>query len=155
MLWFWSLVHYRSQCTQWSHAFQSSVFSRSANKQKQKCEHLANQPMVSTPLHKEHPGDLITCGRNMNSGAVQNNFVLTIFWNFTQYPCTPCSLKLISTAYQPWYSVFLSQQNSISRLISHRNHQSNRTYRLRVSAHTMVLKHLTQINVPKWLAGWN
>jgi hypothetical protein len=32
-----------------------------------------------------------------------------------------CSAALISTAYQPWYSVFLSQQNSHSRLISRRN----------------------------------
>jgi hypothetical protein len=29
-----------------------------------------------------------------------------------------CSAELISTAYQPWNSVFLSQQNSHSRLIS-------------------------------------
>ena len=39
---------------------------------------------------------------------------------------SPCSLDRISHAYQPWYSVFLSQQNSISRLISHRNDQANR-----------------------------
>jgi hypothetical protein len=30
----------------------------------------------------------------------------------------PCSAELISTAYQPWNSVFLSQQISHSRLIS-------------------------------------
>jgi hypothetical protein len=30
---------------------------------------------------------------------------------------SPCSAELISTAYQPWNSVFLSQQNSHSRLI--------------------------------------
>jgi hypothetical protein len=34
-------------------------------------------------------------------------------------------LKLISLAYQPWYNVFLSQQNSISRFISRKNHQPN------------------------------
>jgi hypothetical protein len=38
----------------------------------------------------------------------------------------PCSAALISTAYQPWYSVFLSQQNSHSRLISCRNSLPNR-----------------------------
>jgi hypothetical protein len=32
--------------------------------------------------------------------------------------CSPCSAELISTAYQPWNSVFLSQQISHSRLIS-------------------------------------
>jgi hypothetical protein len=31
-----------------------------------------------------------------------------------------CSAELISTAYQPWNSVFLSQQNSHSRFISHK-----------------------------------
>jgi hypothetical protein len=31
---------------------------------------------------------------------------------------SPCSAELISTAYQPWNSVFLSQQISHSRLIS-------------------------------------
>jgi hypothetical protein len=38
----------------------------------------------------------------------------------------PCSLELISIAYQTWYNIFfLSQQNSFSRLISRRNHQPN------------------------------
>ena len=32
----------------------------------------------------------------------------------------PGSLELISSAYQSWYNVFLSQQNSIGRLISHK-----------------------------------
>jgi hypothetical protein len=32
---------------------------------------------------------------------------------------------LISLAYQPWNNVFLSQQNSFSQLIGHRNHQPN------------------------------
>jgi hypothetical protein len=39
---------------------------------------------------------------------------------------SPCSAALISTAYQPWYSIFLSQQNSHSRLISRRNNLPNR-----------------------------
>jgi hypothetical protein len=39
---------------------------------------------------------------------------------------SPCSAELISTAYQPWNSVFLSQQNSHSRLISRRNSLPNR-----------------------------
>jgi hypothetical protein len=38
----------------------------------------------------------------------------------------PCSAELISTAYQPWNSVFLSQQNSHSRLISQKNSLPNR-----------------------------
>jgi hypothetical protein len=38
---------------------------------------------------------------------------------------TPCSAELISTAYQPWNSVFLSQKNSHSRLISRRNSLPN------------------------------
>jgi hypothetical protein len=38
----------------------------------------------------------------------------------------PCSAELISTAYQPWNSIFLSQQNSHSRLISRRNSLPNR-----------------------------
>jgi hypothetical protein len=42
---------------------------------------------------------------------------------------TSYSLELINLVYQPWYSVFLSvfilQQNSISRLISRKNHQPN------------------------------
>jgi hypothetical protein len=39
---------------------------------------------------------------------------------------SPCSAELISMAYQPWYSIFLSQQNSHSRLISRRNSLPNR-----------------------------
>jgi hypothetical protein len=38
----------------------------------------------------------------------------------------PCSSELISTAYQPWNSVFLSQQISHSRLISQKNSLPNR-----------------------------
>jgi hypothetical protein len=38
----------------------------------------------------------------------------------------PCSAEFISTAYQPWNNVFLSQQNSHSRLISRRNSLPNR-----------------------------
>jgi hypothetical protein len=38
----------------------------------------------------------------------------------------PCSAELISTAYQPWNSVFLSQQISYSRLISQKNSLPNR-----------------------------
>jgi hypothetical protein len=38
----------------------------------------------------------------------------------------PCSAELISTAYQPWNSVFLSHQNSHSRLISRINSLPNR-----------------------------
>jgi hypothetical protein len=37
----------------------------------------------------------------------------------------PCSAELISTAYQPWNSVFLSHQNSHNRLISRRNSLPN------------------------------
>jgi hypothetical protein len=39
---------------------------------------------------------------------------------------SPCSAELIRTAYQPWNSVFLSQQNSHSRLISRKNSLPNR-----------------------------
>jgi hypothetical protein len=39
---------------------------------------------------------------------------------------SPCLLELISPAYQAWYSIFFSQQNSISQLIGHRNHPANR-----------------------------
>jgi hypothetical protein len=35
------------------------------------------------------------------------------------------SLELISLTYQPWNSIFLSQQISFSRFISRRNHQPN------------------------------
>jgi hypothetical protein len=38
----------------------------------------------------------------------------------------PCSAEFISTVYQPWNSIFLSQQNSHSRLISRRNSLPNR-----------------------------
>jgi hypothetical protein len=38
----------------------------------------------------------------------------------------PCSAPFISTVYQPWNSIFLSQQNSHRRLISHRNSLPNR-----------------------------
>jgi hypothetical protein len=38
----------------------------------------------------------------------------------------PCSAELISTAYQPWNSIFLSQQISHSRLISQKNSLPNR-----------------------------
>jgi hypothetical protein len=38
---------------------------------------------------------------------------------------TPCSAELISTAYQPWNSVFLSQQINHSRLISQKNSLPN------------------------------
>jgi hypothetical protein len=41
--------------------------------------------------------------------TVQAGFVTLTF---------PCSAELISTAYQPWNGVFLSQQISNSRLIS-------------------------------------
>jgi hypothetical protein len=40
----------------------------------------------------------------------------------------PCSTELISTAYQPWNSVFLSQQISHSRLISQKNSLPNMAY---------------------------
>jgi hypothetical protein len=40
----------------------------------------------------------------------------------------PCSAELISTAYQPWNSVFLSQQISHSRLISQKNSLPNRAF---------------------------
>jgi hypothetical protein len=36
-----------------------------------------------------------------------------------------CSLEFISTVYQLWYNIFLSQQNNISRLIRRKNHQPN------------------------------
>ena len=36
-------------------------------------------------------------------------------------------------SYQSWYSVFLSQQNSINRLISHRNDQANRVIDIDIS----------------------
>jgi hypothetical protein len=36
-----------------------------------------------------------------------------------------CFLEFISPAFQSWYNIFLSQQNSINRLISRRNHQPN------------------------------
>jgi hypothetical protein len=39
---------------------------------------------------------------------------------------SPCSAELISTAYQPWNSVFLSQQISHNRLISQKNSLPNR-----------------------------
>jgi hypothetical protein len=42
------------------------------------------------------------------------------------YIYSPCSAELISTAYQPWNSVFLSQQISHSRLISKKNSLPNR-----------------------------
>jgi hypothetical protein len=42
---------------------------------------------------------------------------------------SPCSAELISTAYQPWNDVFLSQQNSHSRLISQKNSLPNRAYK--------------------------
>jgi hypothetical protein len=38
---------------------------------------------------------------------------------------TLCSAELISTTYQPWNSVFLSQQISHSRLISQKNSLPN------------------------------
>jgi hypothetical protein len=38
--------------------------------------------------------------------------------NYAEPAIFPCSAELISTAYQPWNSVFLSQQISYSRLIS-------------------------------------
>jgi hypothetical protein len=31
--------------------------------------------------------------------------------------------ELIGPAYQPWYSIFLSQENSINQLISRKNYQ--------------------------------
>jgi hypothetical protein len=40
----------------------------------------------------------------------------------------PCSAELISTAYQPWNSAFLSQQISHSRLISQKNSLPNRAF---------------------------
>jgi hypothetical protein len=49
----------------------------------------------------------------------------------------PCSLELISPAYQSWYNIFLSQQNSISRLIGRRNHHPNRAWSSPLSPHTV------------------
>jgi hypothetical protein len=43
---------------------------------------------------------------------------LPSFSIFLSVKTIPCSAELISTAYQPWNSVFLSQQISHSRLIS-------------------------------------
>jgi hypothetical protein len=34
-----------------------------------------------------------------------------------------CSIELLSPDYQLWYNIFFSQQNSISQLISRKNHQ--------------------------------
>jgi hypothetical protein len=42
---------------------------------------------------------------------------LIMFISYHEY-YSPCSAELVSTAYQPWNSVFLSQQISHSRLIS-------------------------------------
>jgi hypothetical protein len=39
-------------------------------------------------------------------------------WGVIEHTLSPCSAELISTAYQPWNSVFLSQQISHNRLIS-------------------------------------
>jgi hypothetical protein len=49
---------------------------------------------------------------------------LFVLFSFSKQ--SPCSAELISTAYQPWNSVFLSQQNSHSRLISRKNSLPNR-----------------------------
>jgi hypothetical protein len=55
--------------------------------------------------------------------------------NFFIYSCrvpeisSPCSLELISLAYQPWYSVFLSQQISQQYFQSWLISQANRTLR--------------------------
>jgi hypothetical protein len=39
-----------------------------------------------------------------------------------RYKTEARSVKLVSMTYQLWYNIFLSQQNSLSRLISRRNH---------------------------------
>jgi hypothetical protein len=61
---------------------------------------------------------------------------LHLVWKFVYWPYHVLRIhlnhrvyslaELISMAYQPWYSVFLSQQNSHSRLISRRNSLPNR-----------------------------
>jgi hypothetical protein len=57
-------------------------------------------------------------GRKENQArvALQSNQIKSITLYLFCLP--PCSAELISTAYQPWNSVFLSQQISHSRLIS-------------------------------------
>jgi hypothetical protein len=55
---------------------------------------------------------LFWCGWGTHVNGQQ---YFTIAWS-----CAPCSAELISTAYQPWNNVFLSQQISHSRLISHK-----------------------------------
>jgi hypothetical protein len=65
----------------------------------------------------------VTCYRA--SSFCMNKFVAALHTPFRPYPIlypfshySLCSAELISTVYQPWNSVFLSQQNSHSRLIS-------------------------------------
>jgi hypothetical protein len=55
-------------------------------------------------------------------------------YKWPQRKYSPCSVALISTAYQLWYSVFLSQQNSHSRLISRKNSLPTRVMRNCVSS---------------------
>jgi hypothetical protein len=49
-------------------------------------------------------------------GHLESNLILFLIGSGNKW--TLCSAELISTAYQPWNSVFLSQQISHSRLIS-------------------------------------
>jgi hypothetical protein len=58
--------------------------------------------------HKWHP--LLRGSRHLHSNTAHHHV--------NSSKRTPCSAELISTAYQPWNSVFLSQQISHSRLIS-------------------------------------
>jgi hypothetical protein len=68
-------------------------------------------------------------GRKENQArvALQSNQIKSITLYLFCLP--PCSAELISTAYQPWNSIFLSQQISHSRLINQKNSLPNRAVR--------------------------
>jgi hypothetical protein len=64
-------------------------------------------------------------GRKENQArvALQSNQIKSITLYLFCLP--PCSAELISMAYQPWNSVFLSQQISHSRLISQKKKKNS------------------------------
>ena len=64
-------------------------------------------------------------GTHWHTCIIKKVFVCIYIW----ISLSPCLLDRIGHVYQSWYSVFLSQQNNISRLISHRNDQANRVYK--------------------------
>jgi hypothetical protein len=90
-----------------------------------RCEVLPYDPATSAEQHGECSVDSLGRGPELH-GRLARKDLLAVLLLFAHGIYSSCSAELISTAYQPWNSVFLSQQISHSWLISQKNSLPNR-----------------------------